>query len=267
LYRCITDDRGGSSAHRSHEVARRGRKSDVKTAHDMSYAMVERADGNGAEVGGVSQQVMDQFSSRARAIDGRLRTWVDQYMAKHGKPPSRRTIYLMGQEIAKHTRRPKAEARRMAGGKVSHVVTDEERLKAWEDQTTSDELQVLSAVHAEAKAYARCSARPLELTDADEARAARIAVAEAQYVGDLGPVPGDPPGPARRRHPGRHHRGGHSGHLRHRRRGGRAGEPGTGPDGRQLPRDPRIRRAVHLAQAEHPALVRPQPPQLGRPGD
>ena len=148
---------------------------------DMGYAMVDRADGNGAEIGGVSQQVMDQFSSRAQAIDGRLRTWVDQYTAKHGKPPSRRTIYLMGQEIAKDTRRPKAEAKRMAGGKVTgHEVTDEERLKAWEDQTTTDELQVLSAVHAEAKAYASRSTRRLGLADADKARAARIAVAEAQ---------------------------------------------------------------------------------------
>jgi len=81
--------------------------------------MTERADGNGAEVGGVSQQVMDQFSSRARAIDGRLRTWVHQDTVKHGKPPNKRTIYLMGQEIAKDTRRPKAEAQRMAGGKVT----------------------------------------------------------------------------------------------------------------------------------------------------
>jgi predicted metal-dependent hydrolase len=114
--------------------------------------MVERADGNGTEIGGVSQQVMDQFSSRARSIDGRLRTWADQYTAKHGKPPSRRTIYLMGQEIARDTRRPKAEAKRMAGGKVTgNEVTDEERLEAWEKQSTADELQVLSAVYAEAR--------------------------------------------------------------------------------------------------------------------
>jgi len=106
---------------------------------DMDYTMVERADGNGAEVGGVSQPVMDRFSSRARAIDGRLRKWADQYTRKHGKPPSRRTIYLMGQEIAKDTRRPKAEAKRMARGRLTgHEVTDEERLKAWEDQTTAE---------------------------------------------------------------------------------------------------------------------------------
>ncbi len=87
----------------------------------------------------------------------------------------------MGQEIAKDTRRPKAEAQRMAGGRVTgHEVTDEERLKAWEDQTTKDELQVLSAVHAEAKTYAGRSPRRPELTEADKARAARIAVAEAQ---------------------------------------------------------------------------------------
>src|SRR5579859_5113100 len=87
----------------------------------------------------------------------------------------------MGQEIAKDTRRPKAEAKQMAGGKVTgHEVTDEERLRAWEEQTTADELQVLSAVHTEAKAYAARSVRPPDLTAADKARAARIAVAEAQ---------------------------------------------------------------------------------------
>ncbi|MGH3194260.1 MAG: MobF family relaxase, partial [Streptosporangiaceae bacterium] len=147
----------------------------------MGYAMTDRADGNGAEIGGVSQQVMDQFSSRARAIDGTLRTWVDQYTRQHGNPPSRRTVYLMGQQIAKDTRRPKAEARRIAGGQVtSHVVSDEERLKAWEEQTTRDELQVLSAVWAEAKAYAAHAALRRELDHTDKARAARIAAAEAQ---------------------------------------------------------------------------------------
>jgi hypothetical protein len=138
---------------------------------DMGYAMAERADGNGAEVGSVSPQVMDRFSSRAKSINGRLRRWVDQYTARHGTPPSRRTIYLMGQQIAKVTRRPKAEARQVAGGQVTgHLVSDQERLTAWEEQTTSHELQVLSAVHAEAKAYAARSARRPRLSEADKAR-------------------------------------------------------------------------------------------------
>ncbi len=148
---------------------------------DMGYAMTERADGNGAEVGGISQQVMDRFSSRAQAIGGKLSEWVDQYTAKYHAPPSKRTIYLMGQQIAKDTRRPKAEAKRMAGGKdTGGEVTDEERLRAWEEQTTSDELQVLSAVYAEARAYAARSIIRRDLTAADKAKAARIAVAEAQ---------------------------------------------------------------------------------------
>jgi len=59
----------------------------------------------------------------------------------------------------------------MAGGQVtSHQVTDEER----------QELQVLSAVYTEAKAYAARSTPRRNLTAADKARAARIAVAEAQ---------------------------------------------------------------------------------------
>jgi len=87
----------------------------------------------------------------------------------------------MGQQIAKDTRRPKAAARRMAGGVATgHELTDEERLKAWEDQTTADELQVLSTVYADAKAYAARSAARRGLAYADKARAARIAVAEAQ---------------------------------------------------------------------------------------
>ena len=36
------------------------------------YAMVPREDGNGCEVGGVSQQVMDLFSSRTAALSPEL---------------------------------------------------------------------------------------------------------------------------------------------------------------------------------------------------
>ncbi len=55
----------------------------------LGYAMVARADGNGAEVGGVSQDVMDLFSSRAVAVTGELKRLAQEYADKHGKPPSR----------------------------------------------------------------------------------------------------------------------------------------------------------------------------------
>ena len=54
----------------------------------LGYAMVPRADGNGAEVGGVSQDVMDLFSSRAVAVTGELDRLAREYQAVHGKPPS-----------------------------------------------------------------------------------------------------------------------------------------------------------------------------------
>ena len=84
----------------------------------LGYAMVPRADGNGAEVGGVSQDVMDLFSSRSRALTPELKALIGQYQKTHGKPPSKRTIWLLGQQAAQNTRRTKAEARRTVAGQA-----------------------------------------------------------------------------------------------------------------------------------------------------
>jgi flagellar biosynthesis GTPase FlhF len=84
----------------------------------LGYAMVPRLDGNGAEVGGVSQQVMDLFSSRSRALTPELEQMIRQYTQKHGKPPSKRTVWLLGQQAAQNTRRTKAEARRTVAGQT-----------------------------------------------------------------------------------------------------------------------------------------------------
>ena len=48
----------------------------------LGYAMVPRADGNGAEVGGVSQDVMELFSSRAVAVTGELDRLAAEYQAR-----------------------------------------------------------------------------------------------------------------------------------------------------------------------------------------
>ncbi len=50
------------------------------------YAMVARPDGSGAEVGGVSQEVMDLFSSRNRAITPELARLIEQYTKSKGHP-------------------------------------------------------------------------------------------------------------------------------------------------------------------------------------
>ena len=79
------------------------------------YAMVPRADGNGCEVGGVSQQVMDLFSSRTAALRPEVEKMAAAYERKYGHPPSKRTRWLMDQQAAAMTRRPKSQARKIHG--------------------------------------------------------------------------------------------------------------------------------------------------------
>ena len=149
----------------------------------LGYAMVPRADGNGAEVGGVSQDVMELFSSRSRALTPELKTLIAQYRQAHGNAPSKRTIWLLGQQAAQNTRRTKAQARRTVAGQAGTAEpTAAQRLAAWEAQTTQREVQELSAVHEDVARFAAAHAGHARavLDDAAKRAAARIAVAEVQ---------------------------------------------------------------------------------------
>ena len=149
----------------------------------LGYAMVPRADGNGAEVGGVSQHVIDLFSSRAVAVTGELKRLAQEYADKHGTPPTRRTLWLLHQQAGQNTRRTKSQARRTIAG---HTGTAEpsaaQRLAAWEAQTAHREVRALSAVHEQVTQYAaeHAAAASAVLDDAAKRTAARIAVAEVQ---------------------------------------------------------------------------------------
>ena len=117
--------------------------------------MVPRADGNGAEVGGVSQDVMDLFSSRAVAVTGELKRLAREYEDKHGKPPTRRTLWLLHQQAGQNTRRTKAQARRTIAGQTGTAEpTAAQRLAAWEAQTVHREVRALSAVHEQVARFA-----------------------------------------------------------------------------------------------------------------
>src|ERR1019366_6883674 len=149
----------------------------------LGYAMVPRADGNGAEVGGVSQDVMELFSSRAVAVTGELKSLAQDHQDKHGKPPPRRTLWLLHQQAGQNTRRTKTEARRTIAGQTGAVEpTGAQRLAVWEAQTVHREVRALSAVHEQAARYAREHAgrAPAVLDAAAKRTAARIAVAEVQ---------------------------------------------------------------------------------------
>jgi conjugative relaxase-like TrwC/TraI family protein len=149
----------------------------------LGYAMVPRLDGNGAEAGGVAQDVMDLFSSRAVAITGELKRLAEEYEEAHGTAPSKRTLWLLHQQAGQNTRRTKKDARRTVAGQTgSEEPTEDERFAAWEAQTTRREIRALSQVHGQATRYAAAHAdSPLAvLDDAARRRAARIAVAEVQ---------------------------------------------------------------------------------------
>ena len=150
----------------------------------LGYAMVARADGNGAEIGGVGQEVMDLFSSRAVAVTGELDRLAREYEAVHGKPPSRRTLWLLHQQAGQNTRRSKSAARRTIAGQTGTAEpTAAQRLVAWETQTVRREVHALSAVHEQVAAFAaaqRAVRSRAVLDDAAKRTAARIAVAEVQ---------------------------------------------------------------------------------------
>ena len=152
----------------------------------LGYVMVPRPDGNGAEIGGVSQAVKDLFSSRAVAVTGELDRLAREYQAVHGRPPSRRTLWLLHQQAGQNTRRTKAQARRTIAGQTGVAEpTEAQRLAAWEAQTARREVQALSGVHEQVASFAasqRAGRVRAALDDAAKRRAARIAVAEVQKL-------------------------------------------------------------------------------------
>ena len=149
----------------------------------LGYVMVPRADGNGAEIGGVPQDVMDLFSSRAVAVTGETDRLAREYQTAYGKAPSRRTLWLLHQQAGQRTRRTKAEARRTLAGQTGATEpTAVQRLAAWEAQTVHRELAALSAVREHVTRYAdeHAARAPAVLDDAAKRTAARIAVAQVQ---------------------------------------------------------------------------------------
>ena len=111
---------------------------------ELGFVMETREDGNGCEVAGVPK-VMQMFSSRGVAIGPELAKLAAEYERVHGKPPSKRTLWLLHQQAGQRTRRSKAEARRTVNGTVhDDELSDAERLAAWEMATTAAEMAALS---------------------------------------------------------------------------------------------------------------------------
>ena len=150
----------------------------------LGYVMVPRADGNGAEVGGVGQDVMDLFSSRAVAITGELKRLAAEYEASHGTPPSRRTLWLLHQQAGQNTRRSKnagaPHPRRADRQRRTHRRRAARRVGSPDHPPGNPGTVAGTRAGSRSTRPATLTSAPAVLDDAAKRRAARIAVAEVQ---------------------------------------------------------------------------------------
>jgi conjugative relaxase-like TrwC/TraI family protein len=137
---------------------------------EAGFALVKREDGNGAEIGGVTQATMAAFSSRRTAITPAIQRLADEYTATHGHAPSRRALWSLRQWATLETRKSKHEVQRTAA----------EDLAAWAEQSRLQEVQVLADVQQAVARFAAGHGEPPELDTEGRRLAIRIAVAEVQ---------------------------------------------------------------------------------------
>ena len=77
---------------------------------DFGVAWVPRADGHGREIAGISQALMDAFSSRRQTITPEARKVAAEREAETGRRPDARQMYRIQKDIAYRTRARKPEA-------------------------------------------------------------------------------------------------------------------------------------------------------------
>jgi hypothetical protein len=103
---------------------------------DFGVAWVRRRDGHGREIAGISQQLMDAFSSRRQTIAGQARRLADEREAEHGRRPDARQMDRIQRDLALRTRPPKSD----------EPLDLRERLRAWEAQARERDLGELAAI-------------------------------------------------------------------------------------------------------------------------
>ena len=125
----------------------------------FDLAWVQRRDGHGREIAGISQELMDAFSSRRQTIVGEARQIADQRERERGRRPDARQMYSIQRDVALRTRPPKAEA----------PLDLREKLHEWEATAREHDLGELAAI-PDAVAEASQQARERELPSEDRER-------------------------------------------------------------------------------------------------
>ncbi|HEY2269387.1 MAG TPA: AAA family ATPase, partial [Streptosporangiaceae bacterium] len=150
----------------------------------LGLPLVKREDGNGFEVGGIGQETIAAYSSRAAQIEERLAELLLEYRQLYGRAPDRAALYKLRKRVTLETR--KAKQKPEQGGAETpqdRARAAGESLAAWIRKARDASVQELASLHEAAGAYAleHPEAVPEQMpSDAERNRVIRAAVAEVQ---------------------------------------------------------------------------------------
>ena len=136
----------------------------------LGVPLVQQASGYGFDVGGVTHETMDAFSTRTAAVNLGFAELLDEYEHMYGHAPDRRALFMLRKRATVETRKVKSKAKRDA----------EDELAGWirhADDENVQSLELLPEIEAEYAAEHPPSGAP---STAERRRAIRIAVAEVQ---------------------------------------------------------------------------------------
>jgi conjugative relaxase-like TrwC/TraI family protein len=136
----------------------------------LGWRTVLREDGMALEVGGISDEAADAFSTRAKELRDRARELALEYEQRHGHAPGKQAWFKIKQRAAVETR----------ASKDHHPPEAGQQLAAWARQAERSGAGSLALLHEAAAAYA-AEHEPGELPGAAERRSViRRAVAAVQ---------------------------------------------------------------------------------------
>ena len=138
----------------------------------IGFLSVLREDGAALEVGGISDQAMDEFSTRSKELRDKARELEWAYEREHGHAPGKRARWAIRQQAAKKTRDSKDHNPPPAGQQVA----------AWARRAERSGIGALSALHEAAGAYSAEHEPGTVPGEAQRARIIRKAVAATQMV-------------------------------------------------------------------------------------
>jgi conjugative relaxase-like TrwC/TraI family protein len=136
----------------------------------LGLRTVLRPDGMALEIGGTTDEAMNAFSSRSKALRARTRELVMEYEAEHGHAPAKRAMWAIRQQATIETREAKQHGAKAAGA----------QLAGWAQQAAQSGMGALTAVSGATASYAAEHSPPVLPGAALRARIIRKAVATVQ---------------------------------------------------------------------------------------